>query len=328
MVEGQADACRYNAAGFALDRPKPCVTGGHAHDASRPHQQIDFDTKRALAASEPLRLKVITHAHVHTVDEDLAPVPIDLLNIVDCGNDAARPPVPELVEDFEANQLGLGRDARDLLDVGCPVVLDSVIGGAASGDGHDGRGAPNHFPISIQDELAMGCYPGDDPGDVGAMSKRILFGRTIAKRLVSEWRLELHIRMSVEMGVGYIYAGIHHRPDNALAKGAKRLLRGICLHRGDRLRELRLDFKVWPDMVDGAVYRACRTQQPIFDILHGTATGYFFFLGSACQFQNSGLRGIGEEALASGLSCRFLNLVSAVSDPLDNCLNQLDDVLF
>ena len=103
------------------------VAGGDDDDDATPHEAIDLDAERALAAREPLGLEVVPDAQVHAVNQHAAAVAVDLLNSLEGLNDAARPPVSLFVEHLHADDLAARRHARDRV-----VRLWERFGGAVS----------------------------------------------------------------------------------------------------------------------------------------------------------------------------------------------------
>ena len=107
--ECHARACR---ADRGLERAVARVAGGDHDDDAGFHQAIDLDAERALAAREPLRLEVISEAHVHAVDEQPPSLAVDLLHVVDRGDEIAHRAFAVLIEHAQANELALAAPCR------------------------------------------------------------------------------------------------------------------------------------------------------------------------------------------------------------------------
>ena len=88
IVESHAGGHR--AAERRLREAVAGVAGGDDHHHAAPHEPIDLDAQRALAAGEPLRLEVVADAHVDAVNLQPASVAVDLLNRRDGGDQVAR----------------------------------------------------------------------------------------------------------------------------------------------------------------------------------------------------------------------------------------------
>src|SRR6266545_2194740 len=98
------------------------VAGRHYHHDPGADQLVDLDAQGALAAGEPLRLKVVADTHVDPVHPQAAAVAVELLDVLDGGDEVAGRPGAVLVEYLEAEELAPWGHAGDL------VKVDHVVG--------------------------------------------------------------------------------------------------------------------------------------------------------------------------------------------------------
>ena len=108
---------RARRADCRLERAVAGVAGGDHHDDAGFHQAIDLDAERALPAREPLRLEVISEAHVHPVDEQPPSLAVDLLHVVDGGDEIAHGAFSIFIEHAEANELASWRHPADTIEL-------------------------------------------------------------------------------------------------------------------------------------------------------------------------------------------------------------------
>ena len=91
IVDRQRQACRRGTVLAGDDAEARSSCGDDDHDAG-PHEPIDFDAERTLAAREPLGLEVVADTQVHAVHQQPSSVAVEALDVLQCGNDASDGP--------------------------------------------------------------------------------------------------------------------------------------------------------------------------------------------------------------------------------------------
>ena len=168
-------------------------------------------------------------------------------------------PRPRLVEDLEAEDLGVRGHAADARDPRAFQPLALVVQPAVD-RGPDRR-------RRLDRDLA-----GDNARDMGAVAGLVLAGRRIVgfggvdvvgtaeagiRREVAmvERAVEAQRVMRLEVRMAAVHPGIDHRPDDVVAERAEGVARGVGLDRADRLVDVSDDLVVEPDLVDRAPRR-------------------------------------------------------------------------
>src|SRR5262249_20145720 len=112
VVDRQIHPGRNRTAKRALRPAIACISGGHHHHHARFDEAVDLDAERTLTASKPFWLKVVSDTHVDTVNPNAPAVTIDLLYLLDGGDQIARLAFAVVTQHFQAEELGLRRHAR------------------------------------------------------------------------------------------------------------------------------------------------------------------------------------------------------------------------
>src|SRR5215475_75021 len=248
IVDGQVLPGGSHLAAQRLIEAVAGVPGRHHHDHARPHEAIDFDAQRALPAREPLGLEVVTDAHVDAVHPDPATVSVELLDVLQGGDQIAGKSLAVVIQHLEAEDLALRRHPGNDPDVADRFSL-YLAGLIAPPYGCDDRLAILDLVLSRNDPGHVGAVTCDV--DAASQLEGLVVARSVAGEIaMAQRRAQLQVLVHHEVLMGAINARIHHCPDDILTERTKCIARGVGLDGADRCCGEPLDLVVQPNSVE------------------------------------------------------------------------------